>query len=521
MELTVTFCDNKITISGENGVVVLPPYFYFFQQRVLIGKQVERSLDLFPQYIFHIFTETNDKRVLAFFNELNHYIVKKDGVHTFCIELPVSLTHFQPLIKGELPHVEVIVNQNNHTRKNYEIEAEMEKHVYKALATVMTNQIIGTHRLSGRLYEKIYQIVRLRANAYLEELLKRGNAKLNFKLVDEQLALQVIDMEVNIQQPVINKIVSRYQKTAKSEKQLVQSQYEMYDGNFKVTFISPFSFGKSTLINGLLGEKLLSMDIRAETAIITKVTCADENVLLVKYQNQRVEQYHYECPIELREKLKELTGVRSVELPTEVQIFYKMSHLPGVTIIDAPGLNSRHADHNEIALQALEMCDLVVFLINPAHIGEANFSEQIKDFLTVVKQKKLKYAFALSKMDIYNDDLEVIKDEMEIVLKDLDPSYSPKQLFFISGYFGLYGKLLRDDKVELNEVQKNRSIFVIENDEILSGREIESYHSQFLLDFSQLERLENFIQERGEFNASNELHMDCRKQEAVGVASGT
>ncbi|OIJ14218.1 hypothetical protein BKP37_09045 [Anaerobacillus alkalilacustris] len=521
MKLTVTFCDNKITLSGEERGEILPPYYYFFQQRVLIGKQIERSLDLFPQYMFHIFTETNDERTLAFFNELNAYIVKEYDVHTYCIDLPASFTHFKTLINRELPDVEVIVNSNNKPKKKNEIEAEMDKNVYKALSTVMTNQIIERYRLSGQLYEKIYRVVRLRVNEYLEELLKQGKAKLNFRFVDKHMTLQVIRMEVNNQNPIINKIISRYQKGPKSEKQLIEDQYEMYNGNFKVTFISPFSFGKSTLVNGLLGEKLLSMDIRAETAIITKVTCADENLLLVQYQNKRIEKFRYDSPIELREKLKELTGVRSSELPTEVQIFYKMTHLPGVTIIDAPGLNSRHEDHNEIALQALEMCDLVVFLINPAHIGEANFSEQIKEFLTVVSQKELKYAFALSKMDIYSDDYDVIKDEIEIVLKDLAPSYSPKQLFFISGYFGLYGKLLRGGKVELNEVRKNRSIFVIENDEILSGREIEQYHSEFLLDFSQIERLESFIRERGEFNAPNELHLDCRKQEAVGVASGT
>lgn len=55
MQLTVTFSDKTISIMNKEGIVNLSPYFYYFNQRVMIGKQIEQAIDLFPEYISNVF----------------------------------------------------------------------------------------------------------------------------------------------------------------------------------------------------------------------------------------------------------------------------------------------------------------------------------------------------------------------------------------------------------------------------------------------------------------------------------
>jgi hypothetical protein len=162
---------------------------------------------------------------------------------------------------------------------------------------------------------------------------------------------------------------------------------------------------------------------------------------------------------------------------------------------------------------------LILFLINPNNIGEANFAAQMKEFLEIIKESTKNYGFVLSKLDLYSDDYEVIMKEMEIVLQDLDPEYQMEHLFFVSGYFALYGKLFAAGKIDIHDIRKNRSIFIIEEDEMIMGRLIEPHHSDLLVQFSQIERLEDFIRERGEHHESNQLDLDRREQKATGVTS--
>src|SRR3712207_9574259 len=55
-------------------------------------------------------------------------------------------------------------------------------------------------------------------------------------------------------------------------------------GEFKVALIAPFSAGKSTFINSLIGRDLLSRDITAETSVITKVKFSKEIKVDIKYK---------------------------------------------------------------------------------------------------------------------------------------------------------------------------------------------------------------------------------------------
>lgn len=516
--MKITISELQMTLFNEGISKSISPYFYHRNDKTLIGKKVEIAINLYPEYIFNLFNEKDQLKIEAFFVELKRTLT----VDISTIHLHPKYKCFQKALNGVFPSASVsIVGQKMGTSRKLPIE--IENQFANVFANTLTNEIIKICLLPGGLYRKLNQIIRLRLPFYFEELLQQGKTTIDLKVFDHPANVFVVREELYSHRPSIQRLLKIYQQEYAHFEQVVLAHYQLYDGNFKVTFISPFSFGKSTLINGLLGEEMLNMDIRAETAIITKVVSADSNRLFVKYDSKRVEMEPYEDVAELRTKLKELTGVRSKEMPSEVQIYHHLPHLQGITIIDAPGLNSRHSEHNQIALEAFQMSELILFLINPAHIGEANFSNQIKEFLAQMKESNKKYGFVLSKLDLYSDDYEVIMQEMKIVLEDVDPTYAEENFFFVSGYFALYGKLLGNDKEDLHEIRKNRGIFIIEDDEIIMGRGIEKHHADSLVKFSQIEKLEQFIRERGEHLdlAPNKLNLDRRKPEAAGVPAAS
>ncbi|NHN34396.1 dynamin family protein [Paenibacillus agricola] len=515
MKPTITFSGKDIFFTNLDGKHTLSPYYYYEHDHMIVGNQVNRAIDLYPMSISNIYMEKDETKMESFLKTLHLYTIQRFNISNYNIQVESRLKVLHLLIKRSLPNQIVETINNRHIGK---LSMEWDNEVQEALSSVIATHLMYTEEVSSYLYPVVKRIIHLRIANHLHELLEHGTTRVDLKVVDERATVQVIRKEVGLDIPALLRLINLYKHPQIKEEKILKALYEMYDDNFKVTFISPFSFGKSTLINGILGENLLKMDIRAETAIVTKVISADANRLYAKYKDNRIDRYTFDSYNELREKLAGLNGVRSDEVPLEVQIYHTLEHLPCVTIIDAPGLNSRHADHNNKALDAFQMSDLVLFLINPAHIGEANFSRQIKEFIDSMNEDESKvYGFVLSKLDLYSDDYELVIKELEIVLKDLDPSYNTNHVFFVSGYFALIGKQLRDDKIQLTDVRKSQGVFVLENDEIISGRSIEKHHARALLQFSQIERLEQFIKERGVGRYdSNQFDLGRREQEAIG-----
>ncbi|OMD92791.1 dynamin family protein [Paenibacillus odorifer] len=504
--------NNEISLRIKNEIYIIPPFFYCFQDQMSVGKQAEQAIDLYAEYIFNIFEETDSNRIQLFLLSIHEYIRTTFSIRTYEVQIEKWLSRIYEAARSLNPKVKLMTMDKSSAEKP---PAPWDKDVHDGLAVVIAYQVIRSSHLSNTLFTKIKRIVRLKVERYMKDLIMFGETIIELKVVDDEHSVRVIQTVVSTGIPAILKLMDVIKNPSRPVERLAKALYLTYENQFKVTLISPFSFGKSTLINGLLGQNMLNMDIRAETAIVTKVVSAEDNRLFVKYSDNRIQMNTYHDELELNAKLQALTSVRSTETPSEVQIHYVAGSLPGITIIDAPGLNSRHAEHNSKATDAFEMSDLILFLINPTHIGEAHFVHQMKEFQESIKQSGKQYAYVLSKLDLHSDDYEVILSEMEIVLKDLDPTYCTDQVFFVSGLFALYGKLLKNDKIDLIDVRKSRGIYILDNDEVISGRRIEKHHAASLLTSSQIEPLEYFIRQRSENAAHNKLDLDCRKQQAI------
>ena len=342
------------------------------------------------------------------------------------------------------------------------------------------------NRISLILKKQLYSIINSIAN---------GNNiyKLDIPIIKRNMEIDSVDISITKKElnsiPIIQEI---YNNNISKE-----HLYEMRE-EFKVTFISPFSFGKSTLINALVGEEILKTDLRAETAVITKLINSDDNLIISKWNNGAVEEAVYLNDDDLVDKLKDVTSVRadgnSVE---EVSITYKNSSFEGITIVDSPGLFSRYEHHNKIAMKALHEADMVIFVVDPCKIGESNFNKIIKENTEELLNNNKSFCFVLSKLDMYEEDVEKILKEMNIVLEELNLEYI--SVIFTSAYFALKGKLLKENKIEIDELRKDRNIFVIKDDNIISGRLLKENHWKDLIKFSRIDELSKYIKSVKEF----------------------
>lgn len=342
------------------------------------------------------------------------------------------------------------------------------------------------NRISLILKKQLYSIFNSFAN---------GNTiyKLDIPIIKRNMETDSVDISITKKELNSIPIIQEIYKNNISKEHL----YEMRE-EFKVTFISPFSFGKSTLINALVGKEILKTDLRAETAVITKLINSDDNLIISKWNNGAVEEAVYLNDDDLVDKLKDVTSVRadgnSVE---EVSITYKNSSFEGITIVDSPGLFSRYEHHNKIAMKALHEADMVIFVVDPCKIGESNFNKIIKENTEELLNNNKSFCFVLSKLDMYEEDLEKILKEMNIVLEELNIEYIP--VIFTSAYFALKGKLLKENKIEIDELRKDRNIFVIKDDNIISGRLLKENHWKDLIKFSRIDELSKYIKSVKEF----------------------
>ena len=207
------------------------------------------------------------------------------------------------------------------------------------------------------------------------------------------------------------------------------------NGEFKIALIAPFSAGKSTFINSLIGQDILSMEITAETSVITKVKYSDEIKLEITYRNDdRVEVIPAESEAaitsdELKGILQEKTTVKGENTEDnikEVKVYYPIEMCKDkVELVDTPGLFARHEKHAAITTNILPAVNAVIFMIDPESVGEQNFTEVIRNYVRNAKTSNMETGgkhifFVINKIDRSGAQPEKVVDQVIELFIELD-----------------------------------------------------------------------------------------------------
>lgn len=301
------------------------------------------------------------------------------------------------------------------------------------------------------------------------------------------------------------------------------------NGEFKIALIAPFSAGKSTFINSLIGQDILSMEITAETSVITKVKFSDEIKIEITYRDdERVEVIpaEFEAAIttdELKEILQEKTTVKGENTEDnikEVKVYYPIEMCKDkVELVDTPGLFARHEKHAAITTNILPTVNAVIFMIDPESVGEQHFTEVIQNYVRNAKNSNMETGgkhifFVINKIDNFTaEEIKKAKNELIEVLRGI---IDEPQVFEISAYYAMIGKMYFAQTIDLIKIQKDRKIKITDPEDpefTISGKQITNENAHLILEESRIQELENglekYLEEKNEYliiNVKNEIN---------------
>ena len=243
--------------------------------------------------------------------------------------------------------------------------------------------------------------------------------------------------------------VEKHRKQLIAKKELLVEQIRKQEEMFKpinVYCISTMSSGKSTLINAMLGEKLIPAYNQACTATITRIKDndkkgykatafdKDDNVL------EKLDRLDYN----IMSRLNMDDNVQEVHIDGDIP--FVSSKDTNLILVDTPGPNNfRNSDHLKTIFKAIENSpeSIVLYIINSAQIGIIDDNVLLDKIAKAMKNEGKRshdrFIFVVNKMEVYDPKIESIPDTLDAVreyLKDKDienPNIYPASAFTALG----------------------------------------------------------------------------------------
>lgn len=262
---------------------------------------------------------------------------------------------------------------------------------------------------------------------------------------------------------------------------------------FIVSVLAEWNIGKSTFINAILGENLLTAKNKETTAAICEISYGEEKKIKIYFNNGReLEEYSNVTKEKLQEVLQKYSttdGENVEQAISKVEIEYPLELCKhGVTIVDTPGINSLNEIRENITYNFIPYSDVVIMLIDCEQSGSLKnklFIEKIRD------HKKKNIFFVINKIDQLDEE-EILEAEKGLKEALCENEIHEAHIFPLSSYYALIGKQIKDNKIDSCKLKGNRKIhFLDETGNIRGFRSYEDY--KYLIKESRLETLETAL----------------------------
>ena len=309
----------------------------------------------------------------------------------------------------------------------------------------------------------------------------------------EEVEKEVIKIFNEIQQGPVDKL---------KDKVIIDSFKQATSAQFCINVVATMSAGKSTLINALLGKKLMPMAQMATTATIVRIIASNSEYFSAIAKNQKDEEVAREENI----SYETMKAWNSDERISSIDIYGPIPCVNNVgmrlVLIDTPGPNnSRDERHKAMTYGMLESSEksLVLFVINATTEGTDDESA-LMDYVSECmknggKQSRDRYIFAVNKLDTYDPENDSVAEVLAAVKKTLDKRDIVEPNLFPAA--ALPCLQIRDKEIKKRELRSYESL-IEESDEF----KFDEYYQLNHLPVSSRIRLENSNNEYSE----TELH---------------
>ena len=198
--------------------------------------------------------------------------------------------------------------------------------------------------------------------------------------------------------------------------------------DFPVNVVATMSAGKSTLINALLGKKLMPSSQEACTATISEIQDNDKEMFEAQAFDKNGNLYATSNDLDL-DTMKEWNSnekISKIEIKGDIP-FVKADDTR-LILMDTPGPNnSRDEAHKETTMRALSESSktLVLYILNATQLGvndDNNLLNMVAESMKVGgKQSKDRFIFVVNKLDEFfneDDNVESALDKVRKYLED-------------------------------------------------------------------------------------------------------
>lgn len=194
------------------------------------------------------------------------------------------------------------------------------------------------------------------------------------------------------------------------------------DEPLTIVVCGEFKRGKSSLINALLGEDVVTTDITTETITINKICYGLHSNELVLSGGKRIKLTDEQLKSDkLREILKDAKGSNQLILKRPNEF------LKDAVIIDTPGLGDSLADFSEDVQEALRMADAVIYVFSVAYPLSTQEQFFIKTCILPQKYTDVllvgNYADVIEHPQDFQRAKETVVRRIEDILPDTQPTF--------------------------------------------------------------------------------------------------
>lgn len=192
--------------------------------------------------------------------------------------------------------------------------------------------------------------------------------------------------------------------------------------DFEVNVVATMSAGKSTLINSLLGQRLMPAKQEACTATITEIKDNDSDHFSAKVYDKsgKLIETHPELTYEIMDRLNANPAVSKIR--AEGNIPFVTSEDVSLVLVDTPGPNnSRNPEHKAATYRMLSESSktVVLYIMNATQLkvdDDSNLLKHVAESMKVGgKQSRDRFIFVVNKLDAFIKG----EDSVDVSLKNV------------------------------------------------------------------------------------------------------
>jgi GTPase SAR1 family protein len=230
---------------------------------------------------------------------------------------------------------------------------------------------------------------------------------------------------------------------------LTTASQQLEQGVFRLVVLGDMKRGKSTLINALLGERILPSDVNPCTALLTILKYGERKQVTVHFNDGRSPevidlstfQSTYTIPADEAKRLEDQQET-AFPLVSHAVVEYPLSLLEsGIEIIDTPGLNDTET-RNQAVFEYLYSCHAVLFILSAAQPCTLDERRYLQNYL---KDRGLTLFFLINGWDRVRTAL--VDPEDSEILKQSEAKLQQVFQLHLSDYCLVEGQDLYQERV--------------------------------------------------------------------------